>query len=322
VIQPPLPTPLPELSKARKPLIPWYEVLLGIGVANFIAALLMWLITSNPDAGHGYYALASIVILPLLIGFITGAIWRKAEVSIGYSALLSSANAFAAIGCAAIFLHEGAICLVMAFPLVFGLIWGGTVLGNLLFRPKGGNYPAGVSVIPLLLFALVWDSAQPMRDEPRVVTTTMLVHAPAARVFPHLVSFPRITAPPTFVLNPVGLPYPVETTADGAFVGANRTCRFSDNINIGERITQIVPGRTVAFAITHTPEFPEFTQHGRLVRGEMTVRDNGDGTSTLSGTSWYLLRVHPFWYFGAWADEIIHSVHGRVFTHIKELSER
>ncbi|MES2465610.1 MAG: hypothetical protein V4671_34020, partial [Armatimonadota bacterium] len=47
----------------------------------------------------------------------------------------------------------------------------------------------------------------------------------------------------------------------------------------------------------------------------------GDGTTTLTGTSWYTLRVRPLWYFGPIADNIVHGVHNRVFAHIKEISE-
>ena len=317
MMQPPIQEPIP----APKLTLTWREAALGIMNANVLAALLMSLVVSTRDRAGGYYGTAATVIIPLLMGFLAGATWRKLELSVRQIALLVFLNSLVALACAYLFLHEGVICLVMAYPLLFALLWAGTALGIKLLRPKGGNRPVAVSLVPLLLFALIYDCAQPEQEDARRVTTSVIVHAPAARVFPHLVAFSRITVAPTFFLHRIGMPYPMETTADGAFVGAKRVCRFSDGIAIGERITTLEPGRTVAFTIIEQPMYPEFTQHGQLAQGVMTVRDNGDGTATLTGTSWYSLRVHPFWYFGMWADEVIHAVHGRVFTHIRALSE-
>ena len=325
MMQPPPVVPPSPLFAPRPPApqVKWQDIALGVVNANVLAALLMSLVTqfaSSPNGG--YYGTAATVLIPLLMGFLAGATWRKLGLSVGQTALFSILTTVVGVIAAVFFIHEGAICLVMASPMLFTLVWGGTLLGILLCRPKGGNRPLAVSVVPMLLVFLVYDAAQPRTTDSRSVTTTMVVRASAASVYPHLVAFPRITAPPpTFILNQVGLPYPVETGADGAYIGSRRECRFSDNLVLGERITALEPGRLVAFDITDQPVYPEFTEHGRLLRGEMTVRDNGDGTCTLSGTSWYTIRVHPFWYFGAWADEIIHSVHRRVFTHIAELSE-
>lgn len=307
-----------------KPKFTWWDITLGILNANVLAAFLMSLvIAAVSGAGEpGFFGTAATVVIPLLMGFLAGATWRKLDLTVGQTALFSFFNTLIAIACAFFFMREGVVCLIMAFPLLNALIWAGTGLGIALCRPKGGNRPLAVSVVPLLLFAIVYDCVRPRVEEDRIVTTTVTIRAPATRVFPHLVKFSRITASPSFFLNRVGLPYPVETTAEGAFLGAERVCRFSDNIAIGERITELVPDRTIAFTIIEQPSYPEFTQHGRLAKGEMTVHDNGDGTSTVAGKSWYTLRVHPFWYFGAWADEVIHAVHWRVFAHIRSLSEQ
>lgn len=314
---------IPTMLQAPKPKpkFTWWDITLGILNANVLAAFLISLVIAATNPVAGYFGSAATVLIPLLMGFLAGATWRKLELSVGQTALFAFLNSLAAVACAFFFLREGVVCLVMAFPLLYALIWAGTGLGIVLCRPRGGNRPAAVSVVPVLLAMVVYDCVQPKHEEVRVVTTSVTVHASAARVFPHMVQFSRITASPTFFLNKVGLPYPVETTAEGAFVGAERVCRFSDNVIIGERITGIIPDQTVAFTITEQPTYPEFTLHGRLAKGEMTVHDNGNGTATLTGTSWYTLRVHPLWYFGVWGDEVIHAVHGRVFAHIRSLSE-
>ena len=316
MLQAPYPKPKP------KPIKLW-DAFLGIVNANVLAALLMSAVQAIAGgADAGFYGTAATVLIPLLMGFIAGATWRKLVLTSGQTALLSFFNFV--VGCAAawFFVKEGVVCLVMASPLVFCLIWGGTALGVSVCRPKTGNKPLAVSVVPVILAAMVWDCASPRQEQTRTVTTSVRVKASAASVYPHMVKFSRIEASPTFLLNHVGLPYPLETTASGTHIGATRVCRFSDGIEIGERITALEPGRRVAFTITEQPVYPEFTNHGHLLTGEMTVRDNGDGTATLSGTSVYALRVHPFWFFGWEADEIIHAVHRRVFSHIAWLSAK
>ena len=62
-------------------------------------------------------------------------------------------------------------------------------------------------------------------------------------------------------------------------------------------------------------------QHINILRGQFILKDNGDGTTTLTGNSWYRLYVFPVWYYDVWAQSITRNVHLRVMEHIKELSE-
>lgn len=297
---------------------------LGILNANVLAALLMaltrWLVAERNADPNGVYGISATVLIPLLMGMLSALTWR--DLPLSDAALFAGAlvNTIAGVIVAACFLHEGAVCLVMAFPLVCGLVCAGTFLGAYLFRTKRGG-PLSVSVAPVLLALLIGDCLSPKTGRYATVTTAVVVHAPAAAVFPHLVAFPPIAVPATGPLNWLGLPYPVETTAQGAYTGAGRQCRFSGGISVGERITRVVPGHEVDFDVTQQPQYPEIAHHATLLKGRMVVTDNGDGTSTLTGTSWYALRVFPGWYFGPWGDGLIHGVHQRVFDHIRALAE-
>jgi hypothetical protein len=299
-----------------------WQFALGILNANVLAALLItitiWLGASS--GGSGFYGVAATVLIPLLMGFMAALTWRELPLSGKNLALGALINMLVGMAMAYFFLHEGTVCLVMAFPLLYLMIWLSTLAATKMMRPKPG--PLSVSVIPVLLGALLYDCWNPAKEYQSAVTTSVLVQAPAQIVFPHTVAFPPIKAPATSVINSAGLPWPVETTADAARVGAGRRCVFSGNLVIGEKITELIPGKSLTFTITEQPHYPEFTDHGKLLKGRITVTDNGNGTTTLTGTSWYTLRVRPLWYFGFWADGIIHGVHNRVFAHIKEISEK
>jgi hypothetical protein len=296
-----------------------WQIALGIINANVLAALLIAL-TQYLEKGAGIYGISATVLIPLLMGFTAAYTWRELPLTSGRLIFWSLVNTAVGMAMAYFFLHEGTVCLVMASPLLFAMIMISTLIAFNLLKPKTG--PLAASLVPLLLGALLFDCLNPVKEHRNAVTTSMKVNAPPHLVFPHTVAFPKIDEPATSVINWAGLPYPVLTTVDSARVGAARKCVFSGNLVIGEKIIELTPDKSMTFAITDTPHWPEFTDHGKLIQGRITVTDNGDGTSTLTGTSWYALHVYPAWYFGPWADGLIHAVHNRVFTHIKEISER
>ncbi len=96
---------------------------------------------------------------------------------------------------------------------------------------------------------------------------------------------------------------------------------FSEGIVIKERVVEFVPGQKLTFDIVEQPMHPEAYGHITLHRGQFVLRDNGDGTTTLSGTSWYTLHARPRWYFELWAQDMTRAVHQRVMKHVKRLAE-
>jgi len=172
----------------------------------------------------------------------------------------------------------------------------------------------------LLLATLV--EGKMRQDQQRVVEDRILIKAPAAEVWNYVVSFPSIDAAPNYWLNAVGLPSPLATTCEGAFVGAARECIFSDGLVFKERVSEIAPIRLLTFEIVEQPSNPELLGHLTLPRGQFHLIDNNDGTTTLIGRSWYILRMRPLWYFDWWTRDLTSHVHLRVMEHIKTLSER
>ena len=82
------------------------------------------------------------------------------------------------------------------------------------------------------------------------------------------------------------------------------------------------PGKDLTFDIVHQPRDPEIMGHVDILRGQFLLKDNGNGTTTVTGNSWYKLYVFPTWYYDLWAESIVRNVHIRVMEHIKELSEK
>lgn len=152
-------------------------------------------------------------------------------------------------------------------------------------------------------------------------TTSYVVHASPGQIWPFIAGYPPIKERPEWWLWRLGLPAPIQSTAKPV-VGSYRDCRFSGDVSIGERITEVVPQQKLTFVVTRQPRHPEVLNHFTIQQGRFLLTDNGDGTTTITGTSWYRLKITPVWYFDLWTRAIIRRVHLRVFEHIGFLARQ
>jgi hypothetical protein len=289
----------------------FWSNLLGISTI----ALTKYVITDN---GPGIIIFSEFVIIPVLMGMISGWFWQGLRLNSRRSILYSCANTFLSIALSYIFLGEGVICLIIVSPLLFCFMFVGALIGKDMY--KKNNDKLNVSIILILVIVFVVDTLS-KHDYENKVTDTIVVNAPPAKVWQNVVAFKKINAPNKFWLFKLGLPSPVESTVTGYYKGAGRKCIFSNNYVFDEVISTYNPSKDLTFDITKQPKDPEIMNHLALIRGQFLLKDNGNGTTTLVGNSWYRLYVFPVWYYDLWAKSIVRNVHIRVMEHIKELSE-
>ena len=270
------------------------------------------------DRSKEWFAVPSFFLVPLVAGLAAAWCWRGLNRSLAISFLDSLWTSLIGIAAAAIFLREGVVCLVMAFPLVYAVIASGVVIGHLWFKPRTKTLQ--LAIFPLLIFLTAGDAFY-RRDQVAVVIDEILINAPPEKVWLNVLAFPEIPDRPEYWIFQVGLPYPTETTNGGNFVSADRQCIFSDGIVIKERVAEFIPNEKLTFDIVEQPTHPEVYGHISLHRGQFVLKDNGNGTTTLVGSSWYTLHVRPIWYFDAWARDMTHAVHLRVMNHVRRLAE-
>lgn len=227
---------------------------------------------------------------------------------------------------------EGAICLVMAAPLALAGGMVGAGAGLLVARFGGNPWPrydtfAGVLLLPVLAVA------ESRVDGPRLrsVTTAIIVDAPPAVVWGHVIGFPELTERPEWYFR-AGLACPTAATIDGRGVGAIRRCRFTTGDFI-EPITTWDEPSQLAFDVVSQPHpMAEVNPFGSphpphldsaLVseRGEFRLEPLAGGRTRLIGTTWYRLRMSPQEYWAVWTDGIIRRIHGRVLRHVERLAE-
>lgn len=293
---------------------------LGAIAANIATAALYFVVAmfvSRTTAG-GMLAIPSLFLVPFFGGYVASYCWKSLKPSylagVGGSVLTTL---LAVLG-AYVFLREGIICLLIVAPLYFASLTCGVML-SICFRRHRANTMNAIAV-PLVAM-LATGEVLSRNDQPGKVVDEVLIKAPPATVWPQVTSFPTIPARPTFWLFRLGLPYPVQTTKEGDFVGADRKCVFSGGAIFDETVTRCVPNSELTFDIESIPPDPELLGHVTPYRGQFVLKDNGNGTTTLIGTSWYRIHVRPLWYFDWWTQEIIRAVHVRVMEDIRSRAE-
>lgn len=145
---------------------------------------------------------------------------------------------------------EGAVCLVMAFPLTLALAAMGALLGHRFAEAQPGSTgSAALSVIALPLSALALP--QVSQPELREVVSSIEIAAPTDVVWRNVIAFPPI-AEPGGLLFRSGIAYPKSARIEGEGVGAVRYCVFSTGAFV-EPIIVWEPGRRLSFDVRQSP---------------------------------------------------------------------
>jgi uncharacterized protein YndB with AHSA1/START domain len=287
---------------------------LALGLATLLAYGFDYLVAG----GAAIIVYPSILLLPFTIGFVAAWVWRPLELRTGQTLLHSLSCTVVGCAAAAVVLREGVICLLMASPILYLGIIVGALTGRAFFQGFDGRL--NLCAAPLLILAVAGEPA--LRGQHTgLVTDEIRIAAPPAKVWPHVLAFPKIEEQPGYWLFRLGLPYPMETTNGGNFVGAERACIFSGGAVFQEKVAELEPGKLLTFDIVAAPPDPELLGHLDAHRGQFELRDNGDGTTTLIGRTWYTLHVRPAPYFDWWTHDIFRAVHLRVMRHVQRLAE-
>lgn len=302
--------------KEKKPALALWK---GIVLSNVFAMTVIGLqSTFDHDASEGVLIFSEFIIIPLLMGIISTWCWRNIELKgkqlTGYAVV----NGLVGMLLSFIFLGEGAICLLIVSPLILGSVITGSFIGQGMFKKK--NQTLNVSIISILLTVFVADALSE-HDHQNMVSDELIIDASPEEVWPHVVAFEKIEKKEDYWLFKIGMPSPMATTVSGHELGANRKCIFSNGYIFDETIVAYDVNRNLTFDIVDQPKDPEIMGHIDIKRGQFLLKDNGDGTTTLIGNSWYKLHVFPVWYYDMWAESITRNVHFRVMKHIKSLSE-
>ena len=312
----------------RKPYIS--SAAAGLFASALVTALLALACNALSTGGIGRYGWALFTVAPLVMGFAASAFFCRwhGSITFGQSMLVTLVGLLLAAVALLVIRWEGLICLAMAAPL--GLVGGAIGGGVAVWASKRGKrqIPPTLPLLALLVFPVAawgeakWDQSTPSS----IVTTSVILPATPAEIWPHLQNF-TIEEEPDFIGFRAGIAYPLATRTTGTGIGALRACILSTG-TMPERITAWQPPYHLAFDVLGTPPpmselSPYATVEPRHLhdtyisrRGEFRLEALPDGTTRLSGTSWYEQRLWPGWYWLAYSDAVVQAVHHRVYEQI------
>jgi hypothetical protein len=282
------------------------------------------------------YGWGIFVALPFTIGFAAALIYavrlpRSLGGCVGVACLSISLLGLALLAVA----FEGIICLIMATPIALPLAAFGGGCAYLVQRRRWVQTGAPVLFSALLLFVPGVELAEhALATEPPtfVVRSAIDIAAPPEKVWHEVVTFSQIPPPKEWMFR-AGIAYPVRAEMLGSGVGAERHCVFSTGAFV-EPITVWDEPRLLKFSVrSNPPPMEEWTPyrhidpphlHGFMVSegGQFLLTPLPNGGTRLEGTTWYQHRLWPATYWSLWSDEIIHTIHMRVLTHIRDEVEK
>lgn len=279
----------------------------------------------------GSYGGALFFVTPTVMGAVSAYLhnrWHRR--SIGSTIAVAALTTALAGGALLVFALEGAVCLLMAFPLALAATVIGAAIGWAI-AARGPGAPSQVLPIVLVLPFLP-PLGEIQTPSPRFeVVSTIDIDATPERVWPHVIGFSELPAPTEWLFH-TGVAYPMRARIEGAGVGAVRRCEFSTGAFV-EPITRWDPPRALGFDVaSQPPPMEEWSPYGpivtphlygyfRSVRGEFRLVPLPGGRTRLEGRTWYELDLAPRAYFALWSDALISRIHRRVLAHVKRLAE-
>jgi uncharacterized membrane protein YhaH (DUF805 family) len=268
---------------------------------------------------------------PFTLGWITGHVFNRTYPrTAGQTAQVAVLGTLLAGAALFLFAAEGAVCLVLAFPLAAGVAILGGLLGRAIaLRGAESASRAGMAVLVAPVLVLT---------EPRIPTpsyevlSVVDIDAPPATVWRYVVTFPDLP-PPTEAVFRIGVAAPLRARIDGSGVGAIRYCDFTTGSFV-EPITAWEEGRLLAFDIVRqAPPMQEWSPYRdvspphldsyfRATRGAFRLVPLPGGRTRLEGRTSYEVEMFPQGYWAVPADRIVSAIHLRVLKHIKQLAEQ
>ena len=302
------------------------SALLSMAAGAAFGLALLWLGVVMLES----YGLAVFMGTPFLIGLFTAYLLRRRyPASVRETLEVVSMTVALVAGSAFLIGFEGAVCLLMIAPLGLVIALMGGIVGRLL-AATGEDLARGAALVAILFPGGASLETGPLPATLREVTSSVVIAAPAERVWDHVVSFSRIPEPSSLLFR-LGLAYPTHAEIRGAGVGAVRYCHFSTGTFV-EPITIWEPGRRLAFDVIGSPRpLEELTPwdvapphlEGYLVSraGEFRLVPLPGGRTRLEGSTWYEQRLRPEGYWVVFSDFIISRIHRRVLEHIASEAE-
>ncbi|MEQ4302548.1 hypothetical protein ABNF97_14315 [Plantactinospora sp. B6F1] len=205
-------------------------------------------------------------------------------------------------------LHEGAICVVLAAPLVYAVVHGSTALVCWLHESSSRTY--AVLVLPLLLLGGVEGSVDGLRIAPdQSVEVVRVVPVPAGELAGRLAAGPRPTPVRSIPLRMLGVPLPQHVHGTGLDVGDRWAFGYHGTSHgpgghLLAEVDSVAPDR-IGFRLVEDTSIT--ARWLSWQRADIHWRTVDAGHTEVRVTVAYRRGLDPSWYFGPLQDGLVHE---------------
>ena len=300
-----------------------------LGVAYGLFARIV--IATNPRNGEwfGVMTLAFLLLVPVGIGILTTA--TSDDQSLRYRILGPWGPMFITLVGTIVFALEGAICVILAVPLVFPLASIGGLIGGLI-RRQSITTRSLILAIPFLVSPLEMRVGNPLRMIETV--REVVIDAPPSTVWPLVASVDSITPREhsKALFTSLGFPKPISATLSRPGIGGVRRAKFEGGLVFTETVTDWIPERRLSFTIEpNTESIPPNTLDEHVTIGgpyfdvltgtyELFPLDGGSRTRLVLRST-HRVSTHFNLYAAWWAERIMASIQTNILDVLEKRAE-
>lgn len=171
----------------------WLNPLIPFAGGAAVGIALRLIFTWDYDEAFNAMTGAFVYLVPVVVGVVTVSLaYREKPRSLRYCfSAAAVANALFILGTFTI-LIEGLICVILAGPLFAGFGGVAGLLTGLVFKWRDPRRPGMYSIVALPLLVAPLEQPLPLTDTIHTVKHSTVIAAPAEKIWPHLLSTPRI----------------------------------------------------------------------------------------------------------------------------------
>ncbi|MEU2612959.1 hypothetical protein ABZ570_15475 [Micromonospora sp. NPDC007271] len=199
---------------------------------------------------------------------------------------------------AAVALHEGAVCVVLAAPLVYLASHGTTALIHAL---RNASRPYAIIAVPLLLLpGLEGSGIAPRVDPEQSVEVVRVVALPADQVAERLTAGPHPVPVRSTPLRMLGVPTPGHVSGDGLAVGDRWAFGYHGSAHGpgGHLLAEVESAGPERVAFRFVEDTSITARWFTWRHAELRWRAVDPGHTEITVTVDYRRGLDPSWYFG------------------------
>ncbi|PYX31227.1 MAG: hypothetical protein DMG80_10485 [Acidobacteria bacterium] len=312
----------------------WTGVLVGA-----IYGLIVRFAFSSPffERFGGAMTWAFLLGVPFAMGFITIFIIERREPSALLVWVMWPWLPLAAAALGTVFtLFEGAICVVMLFPVGMACASLGGIIAGIMVRlladARANDVIAG-AILLLPMMIAPWEQRVLYSKEIHTTENVIDIAASAPLIWSNI---ERVRAIQTSELpdswsHRIGFPDPIEATLSHEGIGGIRHATFTGGVLFIETIDAWEPEQRLGFSIkAQTDQIPNTTldEHVRVggaffdvLHGEYSLEPLGNGMVRLHLSSQQRLSTDFNWYARIWSDATMSDLQSRILKVVKARCE-